>query len=79
MLASLSHLNIAGIYGLEESAGISALVMEPGQYRRYTLDPKNDRFAVGKRLNEEHTGTVVFLVNFFDELRRLPPVTERSN
>ncbi len=50
-----------------------------GQYRRYTLDPKSDRFAVGKRLEEEHSGTVVFLVNFFDELRRLAPVTKRSN
>ena len=28
VLASLSHLNIAGIYGLEESAGGPALVME---------------------------------------------------
>ncbi len=28
MLASLNHPNIAGIYGLEESAGITALVME---------------------------------------------------
>jgi protein kinase-like protein/WD40 repeat protein len=28
VLASLSHLNIAGIYGLEESAGVRALVME---------------------------------------------------
>ena len=49
----------------------------PAQYRRYTLDPRSDRFAVGKRLEEEHTGTVVFLVNFFDELRRLAPVTKR--
>jgi hypothetical protein len=51
----------------------------PGQYRRYTLDPKTDRFAVGKRLKDDHRGTVVFLVNFFDELRRLVPVTKRSN
>src|SRR4249920_4236865 len=28
VLASLNHPNIAGIYGLEESAGITALVME---------------------------------------------------
>ena len=28
MLASLNHPNIAGIYGLEESAGVTALVME---------------------------------------------------
>lgn len=51
----------------------------PGQYRRYTFDPKSDRFAVGKRVEEEHRGTVVFLMNFFDELRHLAPVTQRSN
>src|SRR4030095_14137464 len=28
VLASLNHPNIAGIYGLEESGGVSALVME---------------------------------------------------
>ena len=28
VLASLNHTNIAGIYGLEESAGVRALVME---------------------------------------------------
>ena len=28
MLASLNHPNIAGIYGLEESGGMTALVME---------------------------------------------------
>ena len=28
VLASLNHPHIAGIYGLEESAGVSALVME---------------------------------------------------
>lgn len=28
VLASLSHPNIAAIYGLEESAGVTALVME---------------------------------------------------
>src|SRR5215217_5446634 len=28
VLASLNHPNIAGIYGIEESGGISALVME---------------------------------------------------
>ena len=32
-LASLNHPNIAAIYGLEESAGITALVMELGRGR----------------------------------------------
>jgi len=31
VLASLSHANIAAIYGLEESNGTRALVMEPGR------------------------------------------------
>jgi len=44
-----------------------------GLYRRYTLDPAGDRFAVGKRLEEDRSGTVVFILNFFDELRRLAP------
>jgi hypothetical protein len=26
----------------------------PGSFRRYTLDPKSDRFAVGRRLEEAH-------------------------
>ena len=44
-----------------------------GQYRRFTLDPTGDRFAVGKRLEDEHFGTAVFILNFFDHLRRLAP------
>src|SRR6476619_925099 len=31
ILASLNHLNIAHIHGLEESAGVRALVMERGE------------------------------------------------
>jgi hypothetical protein len=45
----------------------------PGQYRRFTLDPNSDRFAVGKQPETESNGRVVFIFNFFDELRRLAP------
>ena len=48
VLASLNHPNIAAIYGLEESGGITALVMElvegPTRTSRFTFDPRSDGF-----------------------------------
>src|SRR5438552_11823792 len=51
-----------------------------GQYRRFDLHPDGERFAVSKDPDvdaaEKHD-KVVFVLNFFDELRRLAPVTTR--
>ena len=44
-----------------------------GQYRRFTLHPNDDRFAVGNQPEAQNSGRVVFIFNFFDELRRLAP------
>jgi len=75
MLAALNHPNIATIYGLEQSGGVHFLIMElvPGE----TL-------ADGKRIaalmpvetpkGQQTQNHVIFLENFFDELRRRVPV-----
>ena len=48
-----------------------------GQYRRFTLNPAGDRFAIGKQPEAQSNGQVVLIFNFFDELRRIAlPATE---
>src|SRR5262245_31799596 len=65
MLASLNHPHIAGIYGLEESEGVSALVMElvegedlSQRIARGLASPKPLREGDRKstRLNSSHLG-----------------------
>jgi Tol biopolymer transport system component len=45
-----------------------------GQYRRFTLHPDGNRFAMGKLPDTPAGDTVVMIFNFFDELRRSAPV-----
>jgi serine/threonine-protein kinase len=45
-----------------------------GQYRRFTLHPDGNRFAMGKLPESTNGDTVVMVFNFFDELRRIAPV-----
>ena len=45
-----------------------------GQYRRYTLHPDGNRFAMSKEPESSTGDTVVMIFNFFDELRRVAPV-----
>jgi len=48
-----------------------------GGFRRFTLNPAGDRFAIGKQPEAQNNGQIVFIFNFFDELRRIaPPATE---
>ncbi len=50
-----------------------------GQFQRYDLHPDGERFAVST-FSEPQTdtkGKVVFIFNFFDELRRIAPVSKR--
>src|SRR5258706_5859754 len=51
VLASLNHPNIAAIYGLEESGGVRALVMEyvPGETLHGPL-PVEEALAIGRQI-----------------------------
>src|SRR6185369_622483 len=55
-LASLNHPNIAGIYGLEESGGVTALVMELvegddlSQRIRRGAIPLDDALAIARQI-----------------------------
>ena len=49
MLASLNHPNIAAIYGLERSNGITALVMELVEGRRSQTASRRGRFQSMRR------------------------------
>jgi Tol biopolymer transport system component/serine/threonine protein kinase len=58
VLASLNHPNIAAIYGLEESGGVRALVMELVEgptlaERLAAVEPRDRRPPLGPLLNEE--------------------------
>ena len=83
VLASLNHPNIAAIYGLEESDGVRALVLElvDGPTLGAPIDSSKSRFASRWRTVRDgpglrsvrQAGQVVFIFNFFDELRRIAP------
>jgi serine/threonine-protein kinase len=74
ILASLNHPNIAHIYGLEEMPDGSALAMElvegPTLADRIAQGaiPIVDALPLAARQDR-----VIFIFNFFDELRRIAP------
>ena len=50
-----------------------------GQYQRYALHPDGQRFAVSSspESQSESKGQIVFVFNFFDEIRRLVPSSKK--
>ena len=64
-LASLNHPNIAGIYGLEESNGVRAIVME-----LVDGDDLSQRIARGAI---PANASLVVVLNWVEELKRLVP------
>ena len=58
----------------------NALYSAAGPARMFDLHPDGERFAIAPVPQEEASGkrdTVVVILNFFDELRRLAPVSRR--
>jgi hypothetical protein len=51
----------------------SDVIFTDGQYRRFTLHPDGNRFAMGKLPDSPASASVVMMFNFFDELRRVAP------
>jgi eukaryotic-like serine/threonine-protein kinase len=88
VLASLDHPNIASIYGLEESGGTRALVMQlvegptladrikQGPFANYDVSPDGQRFLMLKPVEQDQAAlTLINLVlNWTEELKRLVPI-----
>ena len=68
-LAALNHPNIAGIYGLEESNAVTALVMELVEC---DVSADRRRFLVVK--DQSDSGRLSVVLNWTEELKRSVPV-----